>query len=429
MSETTAQAAVGEDFTAGLRSGPWPRLWYGPGDVRVAEILIDRWLGFPGTYGSWPLGEILTPWTLVGQIDAARRAGARALFVVLSPAPGLECTVNGALVPGGHVLAALEVYRALRRFSTEVGPVVAFGEKLIGSCAPWLMLAADVVVLEPRARLLFHSCCPDESRVPPGHSGREWGNEVQATVLRARSTVREKFIGEWATFVDGKGLARVLAEDAPGLGLADFVGDELHARAGALLLAVEGLGCVESRRRAALAGRPEAVFPPEPREAAVATCTIKTHHLAADAVQTSNYAEDGSGVPVTGAKLDHTGQALKVAPGSVQIGIACTVESGSAAPSFTNRGGFASASIETSADGFRVLRLDFARSFDRPYQVVATIWNDDGQAHPNNYSLALKTETALAGRCRLQLVSGTTRLHFDDASHNRIWAVTVVAFW
>jgi len=121
-----------------------------------------------------------------------------------------------------------------------------------------------------------------------------------------------------------------------------------------------------------------------------------------------------------------------VANGSVRInhvsgGCACTVGSGSGAPSFSNVNGFASAAIETSADGFRVLRLNFSVTISGPYQVWATIVNDDGATHPNNYSIALKTETALSTRCRLQLVSGITRLHFDDSSYNRQWYITVVS--
>ncbi|NTX09039.1 Hint domain-containing protein [Myxococcus sp. CA040A] len=42
--------------------------------------------------------------------------------------------------------------------------------------------------------------------------------------------------------------------------------------------------------------------------------------LSANTMQTSNYAEDGSGVPVAGAKLDNVGTALKVASGNVMVG-------------------------------------------------------------------------------------------------------------
>lgn len=42
--------------------------------------------------------------------------------------------------------------------------------------------------------------------------------------------------------------------------------------------------------------------------------------FAADVLKTSNYAEDGSSNPTAGAKLDHQGTALKVAPGNLQIG-------------------------------------------------------------------------------------------------------------
>ncbi|MCP3065726.1 Hint domain-containing protein [Myxococcus sp. K38C18041901] len=42
--------------------------------------------------------------------------------------------------------------------------------------------------------------------------------------------------------------------------------------------------------------------------------------LSANTLQTSNYAEDGSGIPVAGAKLDNVGVALKVASQNLQVG-------------------------------------------------------------------------------------------------------------
>ena len=48
--------------------------------------------------------------------------------------------------------------------------------------------------------------------------------------------------------------------------------------------------------------------------------SITAGRIATGQLKTSNYAEDGSGNPTAGAKLDHTGTALKIAPGNLQIG-------------------------------------------------------------------------------------------------------------
>jgi hypothetical protein len=48
--------------------------------------------------------------------------------------------------------------------------------------------------------------------------------------------------------------------------------------------------------------------------------TITADRIAAGQIKTSNYAEDVNGKPTVGAKLDHQGTALKVAPDNLQIG-------------------------------------------------------------------------------------------------------------
>jgi hypothetical protein len=52
----------------------------------------------------------------------------------------------------------------------------------------------------------------------------------------------------------------------------------------------------------------------------IAAGSITADKIAAGQLKTGNYAEDGSGNPTAGAKLDHEGTALKVAPGNLQIG-------------------------------------------------------------------------------------------------------------
>lgn len=48
--------------------------------------------------------------------------------------------------------------------------------------------------------------------------------------------------------------------------------------------------------------------------------SVRTRHLAADTLQTTNYAEDGSGNPTAGAKLDAYGTAVKIAPDGLKVG-------------------------------------------------------------------------------------------------------------
>lgn len=55
-------------------------------------------------------------------------------------------------------------------------------------------------------------------------------------------------------------------------------------------------------------------------EAGVEDGAITFSKLAADSIRTSNYAEDGSGNPTAGAKMDKSGTALKVAASNFQLG-------------------------------------------------------------------------------------------------------------
>lgn len=52
----------------------------------------------------------------------------------------------------------------------------------------------------------------------------------------------------------------------------------------------------------------------------IAAGAIGAAHIQADALRTSNYAEDGNGVPTAGAKLDKAGVAIKCAAGGLQVG-------------------------------------------------------------------------------------------------------------
>lgn len=93
---------------------------------------------------------------------------------------------------------------------------------------------------------------------------------------------------------------------------------------------------------------------------------IKTGSL-----RTSNYAEDGSGIPTAGAKLDHTGTALKVAPDSFQAGYLLVADL-TAGPTWTLNGaskGITSA-VRTNVGGTNVLRVTLAHAFSNNYYAV-----------------------------------------------------------
>jgi ATP-dependent protease ClpP protease subunit len=76
-------------------------------------------------------------------LDAARAAGAKALLL----------DVNSS---GGLVTESLAIARGLRRFSNEVGPVVAYVANLAGSGASLAAVSADYVVIAPQATVFIH---------------------------------------------------------------------------------------------------------------------------------------------------------------------------------------------------------------------------------------------------------------------------------
>jgi ATP-dependent protease ClpP protease subunit len=86
-------------------------------------------------------------------LDAAREAGAKSLLLHVTS-------------EGGVATEALAMFRALRRFSDEVGPVVAYVDRLAGSGASLAALAADFVVIAPEGRFFVHEPQggPDDTR-------------------------------------------------------------------------------------------------------------------------------------------------------------------------------------------------------------------------------------------------------------------------
>ncbi len=114
-------------------------------EIEIRGALLDQHLPVGTPYGDTG-NKITVPPTVdvevVAAIDAAEAEGARRLLVIVDSF-------------GGWVACAHAVAARLRRFSREVGPVVAYVVKA-DSSAPAVALAADYVVLDPAGRFLIH---------------------------------------------------------------------------------------------------------------------------------------------------------------------------------------------------------------------------------------------------------------------------------
>jgi hypothetical protein len=83
----------------------------------------------------------------------------------------------------------------------------------------------------------------------------------------------------------------------------------------------------------------------------------------ADVIKTTGYQEDGSGNPTTGAKLDRTGTALKVAPGSLQTGARALLTLGGGNFTLVGANNIATAEIVELVGGQDSVKLTFSNAF------------------------------------------------------------------
>jgi hypothetical protein len=83
----------------------------------------------------------------------------------------------------------------------------------------------------------------------------------------------------------------------------------------------------------------------------------------ADVLKTTGYDEDGSGNPITGAKLDRTGTALKVAPGSLQTGARALLTMGGGNFTLVGANNIATAEIVELVGGQDSVKLTFSNAF------------------------------------------------------------------
>jgi ATP-dependent protease ClpP protease subunit len=239
----------------------------------VIEVVVDAPIGDPTAPDTnWPASHRLTwngqqvwphrlsGYALAEQIRCAEQSGARVLLLRLHR------------TPGGELAESEAVHEALRSFSRAGGVVVAHVSHKVGSCAPLLALAADFVVIDPAAQVMFHSALSLGASAP----GRiEQINEHMADLVAARSLVRKEVAQRW--FADTlSGDPEFVWADAPtalALGLADAAGPLELAQALARQVADGGTLPASARPRGEIA--PLEV----PRGAALAT------------LQTSNYGE------------------------------------------------------------------------------------------------------------------------------------------
>lgn len=319
----------------------------------VPEIDIRGYLEWDPLPGTRVLGqtsaEAVSGRRMVEAVEAARRAGAQALLVVMEGS-------------GGGVEAAFALYDALRAFSRAGGKVVVYLPGEAGSSYAFAALAGDYVLLGPGEEPGFYVHGPlsllarntalacvrweelgrrgrpdaafmrqaladlEEAFGGPQPDEAEAVESARARILaifKARTATPARLLEEWVRLsyedldapMHG---VRVAGGPAFGDGWADGVVASLaDARELACLLARGGL--LVTPRQRMLAGRPELAPLARPTDLARARAP-GGNKLTADALQTSNYAQDASGNPTAGAKLATYGTALKVAPANFQIG-------------------------------------------------------------------------------------------------------------
>jgi hypothetical protein len=106
--------------------------------------------------------------------------------------------------------------------------------------------------------------------------------------------------------------------------------------------------------------------------AKLAAGAVTAAKIAAGEIKTSNYTEDGNGFPTAGAKLDHTGTALRAA--ALELGVLAVVSFPAGLhqpPTLVEQRGVAAISIVALATGKNGLRVDFANSLaSHPYYHV-----------------------------------------------------------
>lgn len=270
----------------------------------VGEIEIgDKWIGTEPTWlrrrdGSWeqtPVDQLLPAADVLNAIEAHRATGAKALLVTLG------------MCGGGNIAGSLEIMAALRRFSAEVGPVIAHVNGIIGSTGPFIAVAADFVVMAERAKMIFHAATCGKEPSPEF-------TRILAPVLASRSGASEEVALEWLSRgLPGSDQPVTIGDTTACLaaGLADAVGALEQARILAHAVA-SGLDLPTTERGELLRQRTPVAIPVVP----LAVTNV---------LRTTNFASTGSGaseVATAGAKIqnDPAGSAIVTCKDGMKVG-------------------------------------------------------------------------------------------------------------
>lgn len=303
----------------------------------VQEIVIDRQIVIDRSpecledadRRGW--GEVCAATDVLAAIEDARARGVRVLLV----------RVTG---PGGHVAGAEAIVGALEAFSAAGGFVLTFASGQVMSCAPLIALAGDLVCAEDGAAFVLHSSngptVDDVERTNECHA-RYLADRTAIPLEQARAAFRDyrgvNAAGHANTLMirgcellntgasDGFATierAREIAQEAAFVLAIGFVPVRRRDPGGNLAVVRDEWRRLERRWHVAPAGVVDNEHARKPRAvpSSAVTCSVSADKIAAGSLATTNYTEDGSGNATAGAKLDHTGTALKVAPGNLQLG-------------------------------------------------------------------------------------------------------------
>lgn len=144
---------------------------------------------------------------------------------------------------------------------------------------------------------------------------------------------------------------------------------------------------------------------------------ISASNMAADVFKTSNYAEFADGIPSSGSKMDMTGDALKVAFGSVKMGYRGSIYNSGAYPSasivlVSGSVGIASGTLNTGGMT-RVAKVTFAHPMaDATYQMTAQSRNYVG------YDFYIDGKTTGSANIMAVAVATGANTHIDTALGN-----------
>ena len=182
-------------------------------EIEIIGSLLHTFVPRGGKYGYGGHCTVTVCTTVdrdvIAAIDAAEAAGAARLLLVVDSF-------------GGEVHCAHAVAARVRRFSSTVGPVVAFVRKA-DSSAPAVALEADFVVLAADGRFLVHGAVGEPGGDPqPTH-------ETMAAALAARTGMDARLLMDLMNDGPGRGY-RVDGDDALRWGFADEIGTLERAR-------------------------------------------------------------------------------------------------------------------------------------------------------------------------------------------------------